>query len=286
MSRLRQEEPPLALGTGGLADALRRCLAAYAAGQPLLLLFDYDGTLAPLRPRPEQARMPAPTRRSLARLARRPRVTVGIISGRSLGDLQQMCLLEGIVYVGTGGLEWEMFGSRGVHPRAPEVRGAMAALNRQLAQVLVPFGGAWIENKRWALTVHYRQVPGEQVPSLLETVKVAVASQRSSVRLVSGPKALEIYPELGWDKGNTVRWLAAQMPGRRPLVLYAGDAANDQPALDAVQAMGGVPVAVGPEVHAPYWASGPEELYELLASLDTQLPWGDPTQPATPQPLT
>jgi len=51
----------------------------------VLLAFDFDGTLVPLGPRPDRARMRAVTRRLLTRLARRARCAV--ISGRARRDL-------------------------------------------------------------------------------------------------------------------------------------------------------------------------------------------------------
>lgn len=270
---------------GGLAEALRRCQAAYAAGRPLLLLFDYDGTLVPLCPRPEWAKMVPSTRRRLARLARRPRVAVGIISGRSLDDLRRMCLLKGILYVGTGGLEWDLFGNPGAHPQAHEVRRGIASLYRRLAQAIAPFtaNGAWVENKHLALSVHYRQLTEAEIPKLLETVAAVLAPYRPSIRVVPAPKALEIYPELAWDKGSVVRWLAKAVFGPEAFLLYAGDAANDQPALDTVESLGGVPLAVGPEVQAAYALPDPKALDELLASLDAQLSGQPQDLPSSPR---
>ncbi len=275
MSGLRQSGASAGSSRGRRADPGHRVGEAYAAGRPLLFLFDYDGTLAPLRPRPEEAHMPPATRRLLARLARRPRVAVGIISGRTLDDLRHMCLLDGVVYVGTGGLQWDLRGTQGVHPRAHEVRRTMATLNRRLAQALSPFAGVWVENKHFALSVHYRQAPDEQVPALLDAVAGALMPYQQSVRSVPAPKAVEIYPELGWDKGSVVRWLANEVFGPEALVLYAGDAANDQPALNVVESLGGVPVGVGPEVQAAYCVPDPAALYDLLASVEAQLPSGD-----------
>lgn len=259
------------VGRGGPADALRCCQEAYAAGRPLALLFDYDGTLVPICPSPEWARLSAPTRRRLVRLARRPRVAVGIVSGRSLDELRRMCLLEGVVYVGTGGFEWDVFGKRGAHPRAHEVRRTVTALYRRLADALAPFTGAWVENKHLALAVHYRQVPEDHLPALAEALGVLLEPYRPAVRVVQAPKALEIYPEVGWDKGSAVRWLAQEVFGSQALLLYAGDAPNDEPALSAVESLGGVAVAVGTEVQAAYALPDPQAVGELLAALDAQL---------------
>lgn len=256
---------------GGSAEVLRRLGEAYTAGRPLWLLFDYDGTLVPIRPRPELAKLSPPTRRRLARLARRPKVAVGIVSGRSLDELRRMCLLEGVLYVGTGGFEWDLFGKPGVHPRAAEVRRTVAGLYRRLAEAVAPFSGAWVENKHFALSVHYRHVPQQQLAALHAALAQLLEAYRPSLRVVPAPKALEIYPEVGWDKGTAVRWLAQEVFGPEALLLYAGDAANDEPALRAVAALGGVPVAVGSEVQAPFGLPDPDAVSELLAALDARL---------------
>src|SRR2546428_2503174 len=48
----------------------------------VLLFLDFDGTLAPFASRPEQARLSRRAPRILRRLARHPRVTLVVISGR------------------------------------------------------------------------------------------------------------------------------------------------------------------------------------------------------------
>ncbi|HWV94312.1 MAG TPA: trehalose-phosphatase, partial [Vicinamibacterales bacterium] len=53
----------------------------------VLLAFDYDGTLSPIAPTPERARLPATTRRLLVRVARRYPLVV--ISGRALADISE-----------------------------------------------------------------------------------------------------------------------------------------------------------------------------------------------------
>jgi trehalose-phosphatase len=62
-------------------DWAAAALAEYRAGRPLALLFDYDGTLAPLAPHPSLAALPAATRDALAALAELPRVAVGVVPG-------------------------------------------------------------------------------------------------------------------------------------------------------------------------------------------------------------
>src|SRR5262245_65749302 len=66
-----------------------RVLAARAAGG-LVAIFDVDGTLAPIAPTPDAARVPPELRRALRRLARRPDTVVGYVSGRPLPELERL----------------------------------------------------------------------------------------------------------------------------------------------------------------------------------------------------
>src|SRR5262249_29183323 len=70
------------------ADWPARALAEYRTGRPLVLLFDYDGTLTPIVAHPSLAVLPAPTQTLLATLAGVDGVTVGVVSGRALGHLK------------------------------------------------------------------------------------------------------------------------------------------------------------------------------------------------------
>src|ERR687890_603252 len=51
-----------------------------------LLAFDFDGTLAPIVDRPDDARVPAEVSRWLAELARRH--PIAVITGRSIADVR------------------------------------------------------------------------------------------------------------------------------------------------------------------------------------------------------
>jgi len=72
-----------------LADQVATC----ARRGPLGLLFDYDGTLVEIAPRPEDARLSLPVRRRLEALSERADVRVAagavrIVEGKALLELQ------------------------------------------------------------------------------------------------------------------------------------------------------------------------------------------------------
>src|SRR5262245_60046481 len=101
-----------------LPEARDQLVTAYRAGQPLALLFDYDGTLTPIVDRPELAKLSRQTRLLLASLVRRPHVFVGVLSGRRLNDLKARVGVKRAYYAGTGGLELELGKGLIVHPQA------------------------------------------------------------------------------------------------------------------------------------------------------------------------
>ncbi len=91
---------------GDLELILGRLSRVYRSGRPLALLFDYDGTLAPIRPTPAEAILPDAVRRALTRLASAGDVGVGVISGRgadgrSKNGGDQGSLLFGDQWIGT-----------------------------------------------------------------------------------------------------------------------------------------------------------------------------------------
>src|SRR5438067_13796501 len=68
------------------------------------IFLDFDGVLAPIVPRPEDAYPPEETRRELRRLCGRYAL-VAVVSGRGGDDVRERVGVDGMVYVGSHGLE-------------------------------------------------------------------------------------------------------------------------------------------------------------------------------------
>jgi trehalose 6-phosphate phosphatase len=220
------------------------------------LLFDVDGTLAPIVAAPELAVVPEETRAELERLAG-VYALVACISGRPSRDAARVVGVDGIRYVGEHGLELD--------PAADE-----------WAERLRAFAGTvrWPSEpgKRLSLAFHYRGVDDEA--GALEVLRgVAERAQLAGLRTRWGRKVLEIRPPLDTDKGTAVRRLLDPAGLRR--ALYAGDDSTD---LDAFRGLDGLDVAVrvalvsdeSPRVlgqAADLIVDGPEELLELLRQL-------------------
>ncbi|HVK13562.1 MAG TPA: trehalose-phosphatase [Gemmataceae bacterium] len=230
---------------GDLDLILERLCRVARTGRRVALLFDYDGTLAPVRPTPAEATLPPATRRGLERLAANDRLVLGVLSGRAMADLRGMVRMPGAYLGGTGGLELDL---RGRKLSPPGLEAALGPLDQIAAKLQVVAGrhiGAWVEQKPCGLTLHYRGVEPARVTGLRREAADVVRAWPGQFRMEDVTLGLEVVPDLGWDKGTAVREMLAEAGGE-PFPVYAGDAANDAPAFRAAESAGGLSIGVGP----------------------------------------
>jgi trehalose 6-phosphate phosphatase len=270
--------PRTAAGQAGL-----NALVADPAGA--LLAFDFDGTLAPIVPDPDQARAHPQATDQLARLAAHVR-RVAVITGRPArlvvdrAGFAKVPGLESLLVLGHYGLErWDA----ATHTlSSPEAHQGVELVRRDLPGVVaasVDDPGIWIEDKGHAVAVHTRraQAPQEAFDRLV--APLAVLAARASVVVEPGRLVLELRPA-GMDKGAALRALVAEV--RPTSVTFVGDDLGDLAAFDAVEAlraegMPGLLVCSGSEevvavaARADLVVDGPDGVVALLAGLVDRL---------------
>lgn len=210
-------------------------LAAEPAKAALFL--DVDGVLAPIVPRPEDARVPDETRDELRRLQSRYAL-VACISGRAGADAARVVGVPELVYVGNHGLE---------------LSDEAETWGRKLQDFVADLDWPATEDKGLTASLHYRGMPDEAAArTALEDVKRRAEHEGFVARF--GRRVLELLPPLDVDKGTAVR----QLLGERGLTraLYAGDDTTD---LHGFQALDGLDLAVRIAVAS---AEGPAELLQ------------------------
>jgi trehalose-phosphatase len=246
-----------------------RLKKALGGRRGLIVLSDLDGTLAPIRDRPRDVRVPENSRRILARLARHPRARVGIVSGRELAQLKPLVRVPGAAYAGCHGLEVAWGRMRFRHPRAVALLPLLRRVTRSLRREAARFRGVVVEPKGLSVCLHYRLASPRDVPALRGIVREILASA-PALELLAGRKVLELRPRVAWGKGEAVRLLRSLLAGslrRRALTIYLGDDATDEEVFRALRGKA-VCVAVGRRrTRAPYRLGGPAEVEKLLAWL-------------------
>jgi trehalose 6-phosphate phosphatase len=244
-----------------------------------LVALDFDGTLAPVVPRPEDARPAEGAVTALAELAASVG-TVAVVTGRAvetvlaLSGLGQVPGLEGLVVLGHYGLErWDARARRVLSPEpaagVEEVRRALPALLRDAP------AGVLVEDKHHSLVVHTRASAEPDAALAVLAPRLRELGERAGLEAVPGRRVLELRPP-GVDKGAALQGLADELAPRA--VLFAGDDVGDLPAYDAVAALRrsgtpGLTVASAsdevPELadRADLVVDGPAAVVALLAAL-------------------
>lgn len=204
---------------------IRRALARGKA----IFLFDFDGTLAPIVADPSRARLPETAQAALERLARSPRVTLGIVSGRSIAELRSLVGLRNISYIGSHGLEWTPPGGRRHLGATPAQCRRMRQIARQLQHTLRGLPSILVERKVASVAVHFRKANPLDGRTAVAEVERTARQHVPQLTLLRGKKVVELLPAGANNKGATVKTLLARLRGRRLfLAAYFGDDVTDE----------------------------------------------------------
>jgi len=204
-----------------------------AALPSALVALDFDGTLAPISPHPDDAR-PVAGARQILHDVRATGATVAVVTGRSVASLMRVsgfAAVPGIVLYGTHGAErWQAGELRTPAPPAGlhELRLTLPGLLAGVA----PGQHLWIEDKGLSLVIHARltAAPERALEMLRAPVGEAVTAAGLGVR--PGKEVLEICMP-GIDKGTAIRELIRDDTAA---AFYAGDDLGDLPAIAEVNA--------------------------------------------------
>ena len=204
---------------------------AHAPGSALVAL-DYDGTLAPIVPRPEDARAQPGAVEALSALSRHG-VQVAVITGRpveaalALGGLDAV---PGIVILGHYGLQRWQDGRLTSPDPGP---GVEAARHRLIAYAAERGDGVAVEDKTHSVALHTRNAADPAGAFDAARPMTEDLAEQTGLELVPGRFVLELRPT-GTDKGGALREAIGDVGATA--VLFAGDDLGDLPALDTIEA--------------------------------------------------
>jgi trehalose-phosphatase len=242
-----------------------------ARGGFALLLADFDGTLVPIAPRPEQVVLEHSVRDHLAGLARSPRVRVGILSGRALADVRARVALPELIYAGCHGLEVDGPGVAFTHPDAESLRRRFDEIGQTLRRRVGSIPGVIVEQKGLGIALHYRNAAPDTAPRL-EAEAAEMIGRWNGLTLLGGKKVIEIVPDLRWNKGECALWLRDSLfrDATGPVtVMYMGDDETDELAFTALAGKA-LTVRVGSEHRASaasYRLRDVSDVHGLLSAL-------------------
>lgn len=206
-------------------EALRRT--------PSGLFTDIDGTISPIAPTPDEARVVPEAGYLLGALASRLRV-VAAISGRAPEYAAAMVGAPALVYVGNHGLEEFTGGKPSPIPEAARYTPRIAALIAGAREQLTIPGLIW-EDKRATGAVHYRKTDDPQLARAEILRVLAPLAEREGLALHEGRMVIEVRPPVNLGKGAAVRRLVERY-GLTGCV-FIGDDVTDTDAFRALREM-------------------------------------------------
>ena len=205
------------------------------AAVPSVLAFDLDGTLAPLMPRPTDARVPEDT---AARLKALSRVwPLGVITGRAVDDARDRLGFTPRYLFGNHGAE------RANTAASTVLHDRLDACREHLHRYRPAMQTRWIvlEDKGLSLALHYALAPN--VAMTRAWLDALIAPVSDHIHATHGHQVMNIVPQHAPDKGDALLEIMQDCGAAKALVV--GDDVNDECAFDKAPA-GSVTVRIGP----------------------------------------
>lgn len=247
-----------------LPPELREAIRRIAGTEHLLVAMDFDGTMAPIVGRADDARPLPRSAAAFAGLAVLPRTTTALISGRALASLRAVASPPvDTLLIGSHGAEaWLGPGSAGLTLDEGQ-KALLAEVRTVLEDIVREAPGTTLEDKPAGVVLHTRLAADDVAEDAVAAAR-SLLQDRKGVFLKDGKRVLETSV-VNASKGEGVTFLR-QITGATG-VLFAGDDTTDEDALARLEP-GDVGVKVGLDfTQAEYRVEAPVHIAELLEVL-------------------
>ena len=238
-------------------------IEAAARAPRLAMCFDFDGTLAPIAPRPELVAIEPAVRQILDRWTHDRTIRMATVTGRALADIRRIMPVAGMRLAGNHGLELD--DGRLLLEPPPAYRDQLEMARQELPQALAGIPGAWIEDKTWTMTVHLRQVAPGQWTEVEKTIETFLATHETpAIGIRSGKAVLELRPLRGATKADAVAELLREWEIPPEHLWFFGDDHTDEDVFRRFPQGMMIRVQHSETTAAPLFLHDPADLAQLL----------------------
>ncbi|XP_054825417.1 probable trehalose-phosphate phosphatase F isoform X2 [Prosopis cineraria] len=262
-----------------------------AKDKKIAMFLDYDGTLSPIVDDPDSAFMSEAMRATVRSVAKY--FPTAIISGRSRDKVFDLVKLTELYYAGSHGMdiigpvcetlsinnpdclkstdpqgkEITLFQpAKEFLPMIDEVFGTLVEITRDIK-------GAKVENHKFCVSVHYRNVDENNWITVGQLVHDMLKNY-PRLRSTHGRKVLEIRPVIDWNKGKAVEFILESLglsDKDDVIAIYIGDDRTDEDAFKVLResksGCGILVSSVRKESDAFYSLRDPSEVMKFLQLL-------------------
>ena len=244
-----------------LDPELRRALKTIARMPRLLVASDYDGCMAPIVSRPEDARPNTDSVRAMRALAELDSTTAAVISGRALRDLATLSRLPAEVHlVGSHGSEFDIGFVHEITPAAHELLDTLVVEFRAIA---ADYEGVTVEAKPASTALHVRNASKTDADAALHRARTGPATW-DGVQVTEGKSVIELAVIIT-DKGQALDILRHEA-GASAAVFFGDDVTDEKAFLRLHGPDLGVKVGEGDSL-AAYRVDDTEQVATALAFL-------------------
>lgn len=258
-----------------MVDAVLRHIQGRPSDTRLVVLADFDGTLAAFHTDPAVPRLPPRAQAAFARLLASGCADAGVVSGRRLDDLRTRAPLPvGAYLAGLHGLEISVGQRAWRHPELDRVGVPLDEIARRIRAAARNEPGFLLEDKGASLALHVRGVAPGRRQAVLEATEAVLNPwlEAGALRRLVGSDVREYLPAVAWDKGDAVRSIVHDVERRaaQPAwCVYFGDDVTDEDAFRAIAC--GLSVVVGERPSAATRRlPGPTAVIDVLEALAAQ----------------
>ncbi len=199
------------------------------------ILIDIDGTISKIAPTPEEAVVTTSMRNELIKLRERFQM-VGVISGRSVKNAMAMVGVDGLLYIGNHGMEYQNNGKISMDLEAQKYVEDIKNISRELKNSeLAQINGIIFEDKGICFSIHYRECESKETVRK-EILEVINNTERGDLKVTEGRKIVEIKPPVSRDKGVIIQKIVENYNLNR--IIYLGDDTTDFDAFTKLRELG------------------------------------------------
>jgi trehalose 6-phosphate phosphatase len=210
-------------------------------GLPLAVFLDVDGTLLEIAETPQAVKVQSELLKTLCWLSLRTDGALALVSGRPIANLDALFAPLRLPCAGLYGFERR--NAQGGYYRCPIPDGTVVQTARDALQRLAAsHEGLLVEDKRFAVALHYRRAP-HLARVVIESMRQLAVAVHPELVLQFGRMVVELRPATG-DKGWAVAQFLTQEPFRGRLPVYLGSDVADETAFQRINILGGVSIAV------------------------------------------
>lgn len=212
-----------------------------------LLIFDYDGTLAKIKPRPNLAKINPALRRALENLSKWDFLKISIVTGREISDFKKVSGLNtsNMIIFGVHGGEIEKDNKISSGLCDDKIIRVLRNFLNELNTKCVDLKGIIIEDKKYSVAMHYRiatELAAEKAAYIFNNL-VEKYNVENLFKIQTGKKILELLPAQ-FTKSNAVNTIVQANRGYVPF--YFGDDVTDISAFHEVKKFSGYAVGIKP----------------------------------------